>query len=96
MPTSVQRILNDGVGMYDVAGAGRAYEYQEGVQNLLLVSISSLYTVALFGRGWLTVLILCNLSSYLAVNYDNTFLQLAALTTLLVGQISIYLMDQGT
>ena len=51
MPTSVQRILNDGVGMYDVAGAGRSYEYQEGVQNLLLVSISSLYTVALFGRG---------------------------------------------
>ena len=55
MPPSVRVKLNDGVGGYDVSGAGRAYECQEGVQNLLLFSIYSLYAVALFGRGRLTV-----------------------------------------
>ena len=48
MPLSVRVILNDGVGGYDVSGAGRAYEGKERVQHLLLVSISSLYSVALF------------------------------------------------
>ena len=42
MPPSVSGKLNDGVGGYDVSGAGRDYEGQEGVQHLLLVSISSL------------------------------------------------------
>ena len=55
IPPSVRVILNDGVGGYDVAGAGRAYEGKEGVQHLPLVSISGLYAVSLFGRGWSTV-----------------------------------------
>ena len=55
MPPSVHGKLNDGVGGYDVAGAGRAYEGQEGVQHLLLVSIYRLYTVAIYGRGRSTV-----------------------------------------
>ena len=54
MPPSVCGTLNDGVGGYDVAGAGRAYENQEGFQHILLASNSSLYTVALFGSGWST------------------------------------------
>ena len=49
MPPSVRGILNDGVGGYDVAGAVRSCEGQEGVQHLLLVSISSLHSVSLFG-----------------------------------------------
>ena len=49
MPHSGSGILNDGVGGYDVAGEGRAYEGQEGFQHLLLVSIYSIYDVALFG-----------------------------------------------
>ena len=55
MPPSVRVKLNDGVGGYDVSGVGRDYEYQEGVQHLLLFSISGIYPVGLFGRGWLTV-----------------------------------------
>ena len=55
MPPSVCAIINDGVGGYDVAGAGRAYSGKEGVQHLPLVSISGLYAVSLFGRGWSTV-----------------------------------------
>ena len=51
MPHSVHVKLNDGVGGYDAAGAGRAFEGQERVQHLLLVSISSLYDVSLFGCG---------------------------------------------
>ena len=51
MPPSVRGILYDGVGGYDAFWAVRAYEGQEGVQHILLVSISSLYGVALFGRG---------------------------------------------
>ena len=42
MPPSVRGILDDGVGGYDVAGAGISHEGQKGVQHLLLVSISSL------------------------------------------------------
>ena len=49
MPPSVCGILNDGVGGYDVAGAGRSYEGQELLNHLPLVSIYSLYAVALFG-----------------------------------------------
>ena len=48
MPPSVREILNDSVGGYDATGAGRDYEVQEGVRNLLLVSISSLYDSRLF------------------------------------------------
>ena len=55
MPPSVRGILNYGVGGYDVVGVGRDYEDQEGFQHLLLVSISSLYNVALFGCGRSTV-----------------------------------------
>ena len=51
MPPSVCGIINGGVGGYDVNGAGRYYEVQEGVQNLILVIIYSLYDVALFGCG---------------------------------------------
>ena len=55
MPPSVCAIINDGVGGYDVARAGRAYSGKEGVQHLPLVSISGLYAVSIFGRGWSTV-----------------------------------------
>ena len=55
MPPSVRVILNDGVAGYDIAGGGRAYEGQEVVQRLQRGSISSLYSIALFGCGWLTV-----------------------------------------
>ena len=55
MPPSVRGKINDGVGVYDAARADRAYEGQEGVQNLLLVNIYTLYDVALFGRGRSTV-----------------------------------------
>ena len=55
MPPSVHGIINYCVGGYDVAGAGRAYEGQEGVQHILLVSISSLCAVDLFGIGRLAV-----------------------------------------
>ena len=50
MPPSVHGKLNDGVGGYDVAISVRDFYGQEGVKHLLLVSISSLYTVTLFGR----------------------------------------------
>ena len=96
IPTSVRGKLNDGVGRYYVAGAGRAYEGQEGVQHLLLVSISSLYTIALFDCGRSTVWIWFNFPSDLAENSDNTFIRLAAFTTLLIGQTQIYSMVQGT
>ena len=49
MPPSVRGIINDGVGGYGATGAVRYYEGQEGVQHPLLVNISSLYDVALFG-----------------------------------------------
>ena len=49
MPPAVCGILNDGIGGYGVAGAGIDYEGWEGVRHLLLVSISNLYSVALFG-----------------------------------------------
>ena len=49
MPPSLNGKLNGSVGVYDVSGAGRAHEGWEGVQHLLLVSIFSLYDVALFG-----------------------------------------------
>ena len=52
MPPSVRGILNDGVGGYDVSGADRASEGQEGVQHLLLVSISSLHAVSIFGGDY--------------------------------------------
>ena len=52
MPPSVRGILNDGVGEYDVAGAVRAFEGQEGVQHLLLVIISSLHAVSFFGGNY--------------------------------------------
>ena len=55
MPPSVRVIINDGFGGYYVTGSGRTYEVKEGLQYPLLVSIYSLYTVALFGRGWSTV-----------------------------------------
>ena len=55
MLPSLRGKLNDGVGVYDVTGADRYYEGREGVQHLLLVSISILYGVALFGRGRSTV-----------------------------------------
>ena len=55
MPPSLRVKLNDGVGGYDVSGAGRTYEGQEGFQHLLLVSISSLYANTLFGHSRLTV-----------------------------------------
>ena len=55
MPPSVRGILNDGVGGYDVAGAVRAFEGQEGVQHLLLVSIYSLHSVSFFGGDHYTV-----------------------------------------
>ena len=55
MPPSVRGILNDGFGGYDVPGEGRADEVQEGLQHLLLVSISSLYAVSLFGCGRPTI-----------------------------------------
>ena len=96
MPPSVSGLLNDGVGGYDVSGAGRAYEGKERVQHLLLVSISSLSAVALFGRGWSTVLIRFDPPSDLAEISDNTFLRLATITTLLIGQTSISSMFQGT
>ena len=51
MSPSVLGIINDGVGGYDAARAGRDYEVQEGVQHLLLVSIFSLCAVSLFGSG---------------------------------------------
>ena len=54
MPPSVHGMLNDGVGVYDATGAGRAYAGQEGFQHLLVI-ISSLYAVALFGHGRSTV-----------------------------------------
>ena len=89
IPPSVRAILNDGVGGYDVAGAGIAYEGQEGVQRLLFVIIYSLYAVALFGRVRLTVWIRFNPPSDLAENSDNTFLRLAVFNILLIGQTSI-------
>ena len=49
MPPSVRGIINDGVVGYDVSRAGGDYEGQEGVRNLLFVSISSLCNVALSG-----------------------------------------------
>ena len=55
MPPSVHVKINDDVGGYDVDGLVKAYEGQEGVQHLLLVSIYSLYYVALFDCGRLTV-----------------------------------------
>ena len=55
MPPSLRGILNDGVGVYDVDISGRAYGGQEGVQNILVVSISSLYAVSLIGRFRSTV-----------------------------------------
>ena len=55
MPPSVRGIRNNGVDGYDVTGVGRAYEGQEGFQNLLVVSISSIYDVFIFGHGRLTV-----------------------------------------
>ena len=55
MPPSVGGKINDGVGGYDVSRAGRCYEEREVFQHLPLVSISSLYNVALFCRGRLTV-----------------------------------------
>ena len=55
MPPSVRGKINDGVGGYDVARAGRAYAGHKVVQHLLLVSIYSLYAVAIFGRGRSTV-----------------------------------------
>ena len=55
MPPSVRVILNGGVGVYVVAGAGRCYEVQEVVQHILLVSMYSLYDVALFFRVWSNV-----------------------------------------
>ena len=51
MPPSICGKLNDEVGGYDYAGTSRDYEGQEVDQHLLLVSISSLYDVSLFGRG---------------------------------------------
>ena len=50
MPPSVRVILNYDVGGYDVTGAGRAYEGQEGVQHFVDVSISSLYDVSTFSH----------------------------------------------
>ena len=96
MPPSVHGKLNDGVGGYDVAGAGRAYEGQEGVQHPLLVSMYSLYTFSLFGCGSSTVWIQFNPPSDSAEKSENTFLLLAAFTTLLIGQASISSMVQGT
>ena len=51
MPPSVRVIFNDGVGGCDFSGAVRDYEGREGVQNLLLDSMYSIYDVALFGHG---------------------------------------------
>ena len=48
MHPSVRGIFNDGIGGYDVAVVRRSYEVQEEVQYLILVSIASLYNVALF------------------------------------------------
>ena len=55
MHPSVCGIINDVVGVYYVVGVGKSYEVYEGVQHLLLVITSILYTVAIFGRDWLTV-----------------------------------------
>ena len=55
MPPSVRGKLDDVVGGYDVSREVRVYEGQEGVQHLILVSISSLYDVDLFGCGRSTV-----------------------------------------
>ena len=96
MLTSVRIILNDVIGGYDVAGAGRSYERQEGVQHILLVIISGLCDIALFGRFWSTVLIQFNSPLDLAENSDNTFLRLAVFTNLLIGQTSISPMVQVT
>ena len=93
---SVHVIRNDAVGGYDVSGAVGSYVVQEGVQHLLIVSISSLYGVAAFGWGWSTVWIWFNPPSDLAGNSNNTFLRLAAFATLLIGQILIYSMVQVT
>ena len=96
IPPSVRGKISDGVGEYDVSGAVRSYEFQEAVQHLLLVSISSLYAVALFCCGRSNVWIWFNPPSDLVESSDNTLLWLAVLTTLLIGQPSISLMVQGT
>ena len=55
IPPSVHGKINDVVGVYGVDGLGKAFEGQEGVQNLLLVRIYSLYAVSLIGRFRSTV-----------------------------------------
>ena len=96
MPLSVRVILNGGVEGYDVSGAGRAYEGLEGVPNLLLVSIYSLYAVALLGCDRSTFWIQLNSPSDSAENSDNTFLRLAEFTALLIWKTSISSIVQGT
>ena len=96
MPPSVCGKFNDGVGGYDFAGAGIAYEGQEGVKHILLVIISSLYAFDPFGCVRSTVWIRLNTTSDLAENSDNTFIRLAALTILLIGKTSISSMVRGT
>ena len=96
MPSSVRGKLNDGVGGYDVSRTGIYYEGKEGVQHIILVSIYSLYDVYLFGHVRSTVLIRFNYPSDLVGNSDNTFLQMAAFTTLLIGKTSMSSMIQFT
>ena len=95
MPPSVCGIFNDVVGLYDVSGSGRYYEVQEGVQHLLIVSIYSLYDVALFGHVHSTALIIFNTPSDLVGNSGNTFLLLDVFTALLIDKTSISSMVQG-
>ena len=51
IPPAVRGILNDVVGGYYVSREGIDDEGQKGFQQLLLVSIYSLYAVSLFGRS---------------------------------------------
>ena len=95
MPLWVLGKLNDDVWGYDVAGLGRGYKGQEGVQHVFLVSISSLYAVALFGYGRVTVWIQFNTPKDLAENSHNTFLRMAAFITFLIGKTSMSSMVQG-